>query len=471
MSAATTPEKLIRKSEDGIDYPVLKTPGTTVIPTESYSGSMSDSAGFHFHHLFVKCDVIKNMGLPLDANPREPTRAKVVSEMESTLRDNPDHFHHWNNGITIICDGFEYVGDAANVQFQEGSGICNGGHTYFAIVTYPQALPDTACVHVEVIQIPTTLSPEDRRHAINDIARNRNANRQLLPTTQADYLGFYEPFKTSLGEKKTRVIWHEGDSNADEDAINSELLIRLAACVDPFWYSHPIHSQGKPNHKACATGSRSIHNKWFDGQNDHECNLRHMAPLLPELFRTLEIVAHSLKNDDLTAVGGRWRGTNFYRYWLGEREYRLKDYKQGEAGVLLPNPAAIMLLGSFRSNVWVGLDDNGHPAYVGLLLESEDLWSDGKVELLKRLTNLFEDSGQELNQFIKSNAPYENQLISIVYGQRPPTYPNWFYSLSDGHRYESVSDDATHRMECDEEGFCSLDENIEQEGGAKYRRV
>lgn len=471
MPQIDTPEKIIKTSEDGIEYPVLDTPGTASIQTESYGGSMTDTGGFMFHHLFVKCEVIKNLGLPLDANPREPTKAKVVLEMASTIRDHPENFHHWNNGITMICDSFNHNQGISTVQFEEGSGICNGGHTYFSIVTYPTTIPDSACVHIEIIEMPDSLTPEERLHAINDIARNRNANRQLLPTTQADYLGFYEPFKRCLGEKKSRVVWHEGDSEADRDAINSELLIRLTACVDPFWYSHPVHAPNRPNHKACATGSRSIHNKWFDGQNDPASNLAHMAPLLPELFRTLEIVSHSLKHDDLSEVGGRWRRTNFYRYWLGERETQTRDYKQGETGVQLPNPAAIMILGSFRSNVWVGLNDEGEPSYIGLLVDTEELWSEGKIDLLKKLTNLFEDSTQEPNQFIKSNAPYENQILSIVYGQRSPVHPCWFIRLSDNKKF--VKDDAEPScfLECDAGGFCSLTEQNEGPETLGYKEV
>jgi hypothetical protein len=270
-----------------------------------------------------------------------------------------------------------------------------------------------------------------------------------------------------MGSEASRVIWHEGDSNSDSGAINSELLIRMLASCDPFWYYHPVHSPSKTNHKACATGSRSIHNRWFDNQTDPECNLNHMAPIVLELFRICEIVSYSLKNDsDLTNVSGRWRGTKFYSEWLNSGDVELKDYNTGGIGIKLPNPASIMFLGCFRSNVWIGKNEDGDVFIIGFLVDNIQLWNDAKIELLTKLTSSFADCDQEPNQFIKNNTPFENQLLSIAYGKRPPAYPIYFRRIEDGKKFIQTADSPTHSLIVDEEGFAELidyDDSLEGE--------
>lgn len=454
MSKREPPNILVRISEDGEEYRVVETPATVVLPEVEYGGGCKTTDGYVFHHLFVKCKMIREMGLPLDANPREPTRVKVVDEMATTLRETPEMFHHWNNGATMVCDSFRVDGNVATIEFGQGTGVCNGGHTYFSIVTYPEELPDNALLHLEVIDVPE-LEEEARRLAINSIARNRNANRQLLPTTQADFLEYYEPFKAAMADEVGRVRWHEGDSSADEDAIGSELLVRMLASIDPFWYHHAVHSAEKKNHKGAATGSRSIHNRWFDGQNDSQTNLQHIAPLVMSAFRIVEIVSYSLLNDDLKEVSVGWRNTKLYQ-WLHEGEHTTKDHRKGELALSLPNPAIVMFLGFFRGNVWLANDEDGNPAFVGMLADPEQLWNEAKTDVLRRLTESFNDSGQDPNQFIKSDSPYGIQLTSIVYGRHVPTHPIWFYRLSDHCRFLHTTDNPTHVLRYDPEGYADL---------------
>ena len=449
---------IIKTSSDQIAYSAVQTPAEIKIPGISYSGESQDSDGYIFHHFYVSCETIRATGLPLDANPREPTRASVVKEMATTLRETPSLFHHWNNGITIVCDGAQVDDDVITLDFKSGSGICNGGHTYFAISTFPIAIPLEAKVHIEVIAIPVSLSGEDRRHAINDIARNRNANRALLPTTQADFLGYYTPFKTALGSHADQVKWHEGDSAASSEAISSETLIRMLSCMDPFWFQHPVHCRSGRSHKSAATGASSIHAKWFDGQGDHECNLHHMAPLALEIFTINDLIAYSIRHDDMAGVSGNFRATLFYREWLNAGDRTLKFRNPGEVGAKLPNPAVMLFLGAFRTNVWLGLDNNGDPAFAGMLMEPSQLWQKTYSEYLKSLMGIFSDTNQDPSAFIRAEAPYGIQLLTLEYGRHLPKEPAFLTEIASGARYkkESNQSDATHILLLDDGGFASM---------------
>jgi hypothetical protein len=445
----------LRTSSDNIEYAVAETPASITITDIQYGGTATTADGYSFHHFFVPCEKIRQCGLPLDANPREPTRASVVKDMSLTLANNPALFHHWNNGITLVCDEISIYENTATLRFEEGSGICNGGHTYFTIVTFPTEIPIQALVHIEVIAIPGNLTPEQRKHSINDIARNRNANRALLPSTQADFLGYYAPFKNALGPDCSMVKWHEGDSDAEPNAIASETLIRMLASLDPFWFQHPVHSPAKPNHRNAATGSGTIHSRWYDNQRDPEANLAHMAPLTKEVFRIADIISYSLRRSDMAPVGGTFRNTSFYR-WLKSNDRVLRFYNTGEHGDQLPNPALIMFLGAFRSNVWIAKDEDGNPALIGMIMNPEALWQESFGEYLRSLSGIFADNDQNPSTFIKASSPYDAQLLTISYGRRPPEHPLYFYDITTGLRYlKTDPDNATHILEYSE-GYGSI---------------
>jgi hypothetical protein len=446
----------LRTSSDNIEYSVAATPTEINLHNIQYGGKATTADGYSFHHFFVPCEELRQCGLPLDANPREPTRASVVKDMALTLTNHPSLFHHWNNGITVVCDGLIINEQSAKIRFEEGSGICNGGHTYFTIVTFPTEIPEQALVHIEVIAIPSGLTPEQRKHSINDIARNRNANRALLPSTQADFLGYYTPFKSALGIDSSMVKWHEGDSSAESNAIASETLIRMLAALDPLWFQHPIHSPAKPNHRNAATGSGTIHSRWYDNQKDPEANLAHMAPLTKDAFRIADIISYNLRHADMATVGGNFRNTLFYRDWLKGGNRDLRFYKSGLQGDQIPNPALIMMLGAFRSNVWIAKDELGNPSLIGMIMNPEALWQESFGEYLRSLSGIFSDSDQNPSIFIKANSPYDSQLLTISYGRRPPENPLYFHDLSNGVKYTKAdADNATHILEYSE-GYGSL---------------
>ena len=447
-------------SVDGAQYKIAKTPGILDLTDVLKQPAVDVGDNFRFFNIYVKCEEIRQKGLPLDANPREPTMGDVVKRMEETLRKKPEKFHHWNNGMTLICEDivFNDTNDSVKLKFPEGTGICNGGHTYFSIVTWPGTLPNNCIVHLEIIELPDGLEEQEKKKTINDIAEKRNRNRQLLPTTQADYLGYYDKFKSFLGDNKRFVRWHEGDSEAHEGAINSELFIRMLAVVDPFWYQHHVYSPGRNNHKGAATSSRGIHSRWFDGTqnegNDPNVNLYHLGPLANELFKIRDLISYSMLSDSPNDLGSGLRNTIFY-YWLANKsggksptkKRPLHFYQSGHEGLDLPNPFLIMILGAFRSNIWLSVNENGYPNYIGFYNDPEELWNETKSEVIKKLRNGFDDSDQDPNHFIKQVTPYDVNFLQEAYGRRLPNYPCKFCEIEKNNWFLKDTDSPTHVLE------------------------
>jgi hypothetical protein len=461
---------LPRTSSDQVSYTVAQTPCVVRFDASNYCGSVKTRDGYTFHHLFVPCEQLRTVGLPLDANPREPTRAKVVKEMSETLREAPERFHHWNNGITVVCDDVGCDKEQITLQFNEGSGVCNGGHTYFTINTFPQPLSPQALVHIEAIALPQGMTAEGRRVAINSIAKYRNANRALLPTTQADFLGHYDPFKLALGAHSTSVRWHEGDSNASQDAIASETLVRMLAAVDPLWFKHQVHTPHRDNHKSAATSSSAIHSRWFDGQGDPETNLKHMSLLTVDVFRIAEMLSYVIKNGEFSRG---FRNTLFYG-WLTEGGDRtLVHYRPGETGAKLPNPATIMMLGAFRSDVCLIKNEEGYASLVGLLDDPEQLWLNNYQAYLDQLMNMFGDKDQNPLLFVKSDGPYDLQLMALEHGRHLPDTPSVLADVLSGCRYQATDDPAaaTHQLLIDSEWYGELAQITGKPSASKLYRL
>lgn len=431
------PEKIIKNSIDGWDYAVLKTPCEVTFQEAIYEGSTGFGDDYRFYHVYMKCEELRNSAMPVDANPREPSRGDVVNNMVETIRKNPEKFHHRNNGITVICDNFSSCEETGviSVSFKEGDGICNGGHTYFSIVTFPNSIADHCFVHLEFIKIPN-IDGIDRKQIVNDIASARNRNRQLLPTTQADFLGYYKRFKDCLGESSELVSWHEGDSNAHRDHIKSDHYIRMMACLDPFWFSHPLTQNGNgANHKKAAGGTSANHRKWFDGMEagDYERNLLHMATLGLDILSFRDYISFSLANDNF---GKGFRKTNFYSEWIAKQERQLHHgIHAGQMGLDIPPTVEIMILGSLRWNVWVSFDEEDNLYLIGWYEDPQKLWDQAKQIYINKLVSLFNSFDQNPQEFARKDSPFDLQLTEICYGMKLPEYPEIIYDLNTNNKY------------------------------------
>lgn len=455
-------------ADDNIEYMVLKTPGEVSFHGVKLHQSESFNDGYKFYHLYIKCNELKKTCLPMDANPREPKAGDVVGKMQHTIQLCPDEFHHLNNGISVICAEVKYDShnETVTISFNEGEGICNGGHTYFSIVTLPIDIDEDCYVHLELIEIPAEIADKaKRKKAINDIASARNRNRMLHVTTEADYLGYYIPFQKCLGENTKYVMWHEGDSQADPDAIKSDHFIRLVASLDPFWFDHPqikIKAQ-KPTHKFAASGILAVHNNWVaslgdpgtEDKGDFQRSLYHLAPLSNHILELRDLISYSLKHDDLTAIPGNIRKTSFFD-WFKNQERELKYGRfAGEIGYKLPPTLEVLIIGSFRHNIWIGLNEEGYPQLIGVLEDFDVLWDNTKMVLIDKLKQLFQGYDNDPAPFCRSEAPFSEQLIKLAYGMRPPTYPENFYELSTLLQYRHTKNQtrATHCLDISESRY------------------
>lgn len=434
-----------------------------------YIGAESLKAGYKIHHIYVQCKEVKSVGLPLEANPREPDSTRQVKAMRRTLDEEPDEFVKKNNGVVVICSSIEDgQADASNsssggiqFEFNQGEGVCNGGHTYFAIQTSGDISTD-AKLHLETIVVPD-ITEEERKDVITEIAKARNNSNQLERRSEADFLGYYEHFKDVLS-KPELVRWHENDSDANDEAkpIDAVHFLRLLKSLDISAYNHPIYNPDANTHKSLATSRTRFHNDWIEqvenAEDDPERTrpLTYLLPIADDVMYIRDMLSYSFPKRDNNQVWlGQFRKTNLWEDYVmaSARRPLLMDEFNPPEGVNLKSTLEVLFIGLFRSNLFCSLSPNQKtPAYVGWLMDPEELWKKQAPGILEKMGGLFTDLDTDPKQFIRINAPYNENLYE--YGmEKELRPPDILYAVDDRTRYEKVEQisDAEYWMQASDE--------------------
>jgi hypothetical protein len=372
--------------------------------------------------------------------------------MQLTLENNPEDFVKMNNGLTIICTNIDFNPEEQKVEirFSENEGVCNGGHTYFAIQTYEGKLAKNSSVRIEAIQLPEGLNEESRKEEIVRIARARNDNRGLGRSSEADYLEYYEPYKHGMRDDRL-VSWHEGDADAYYEAISAQHFIRLLQSINPIKYYHPIFSPGADRHKRLVISPGNVHAKWYDKMEDAKNGnrpipLRHMIPMIDDMFMIRDHLSFSLKHDDWAGeIGGervKIKNTSLYREFIAQRPDRILKLKDEKKGFDISPTFETLLMGLFRSNVWRSRNESSDINMIGWFKKPLELWTSMRLSVMSQLAEYFQEVDSDPKQLIRQAASYEQDLYSFAFevreGNKNPEPPQVLYEINE---YPTENDD------------------------------
>jgi len=442
-----------KTSSDDVTYECRSVPTSVNLDFVDYPGraDLSGVGGYPVHHLYVKCNEVSSEKLPLEANPREPSKTPQVEAMQNTLVNEPTEFVKKNNGVVILCDSVEKDSNGgATISFKNDEGVCNGGHTYFAMLTCEEDISDKAAVHIEAIEIPDDLRGDERKERIIEIARARNNNNRLERRSEADFLGYYDKFKQAIGDPNI-VSWHEGDSIAHNNAIDAVHFIRLVKSLDVFAYRHPIYNKGAGHHKSLAVSRSRVHSSWLDRMDkslksdDVRPPLYYLVPKANTVLWFRDLISHSLKYDDL---GSGFRKTSFYQEYIGNKTRNLFfDDFEHSVGTELRGTLEVLFIGLLRSNLYIQPTSENEIKFTGWYIEPKELWNRRKVGVLSDMANYFQEVDSDPKQFIRVSAPFEKDLYKLGIQQSPPA-PSQVHNIESGIAFKRVEEsdieEATH---------------------------
>jgi hypothetical protein len=464
----------MRPSGDQEQYMYLDLPdeGSIQVPyyTADYTDSETLNDGFEIHHVYVDCAEIQEVGFPLEANPREPAKTRQVKAMRRTLQKDSNEFVKKNNGVVVISSDIVENDDDNGVTFEFGSdeGICNGGHTYFAIQTAGD-IPEKQQLHLEVLEIPESLDRE-RKDIITDIAKARNNSNELEDRSEADFMGYYDPFRDKL-QRPELIRWRENDSDANIDAnpIDAVHFLRLLICLDVTRFGHPVYNPDGQTHKSLATSRSKFHSTWMNKVEKAEDDssiarpLRYLLPMVNEVMYIRDILSYTfLQREENDISLGSFRITNLYKDYItntGKRPLFMDEFIPAE-GIDLRNPLEVMFMGLFRSNLYCSPNPaESPPEYVGWLTDPEELWFEQATTVLEPMADLFSDLGDDPKQFIRISSPFNNSLYRFGMDKQIRRPPAVLYHVDSGARYEKVEDrkEAEYWLEKGESGMGDIE--------------
>ena len=148
----------------------------------------------------------------LEANVRSFLSVKgkgVNAGIQSTLRNAPDRFMAYNNGIVIVADEMELASETGSkstgIAWLKGLQIVNGGQTTASIYFTKKKFPDTDLQKVRVPAKIIVMRVEDsikEESLVSDISRYANSQNAVR---QSD-LSANKPFHVEL-EKLSRSVF------------------------------------------------------------------------------------------------------------------------------------------------------------------------------------------------------------------------------------------------------------------------
>ncbi|WP_167837486.1 AIPR family protein [Halosimplex halophilum] len=468
---------MTRTSNGGENYRCLERGSTVEFNYVDYGrhDNLGTVGGFETHHIYLTCQELKEKYLPIDANPREPSNSRIVKSMQETLRDDAESFVKWNNGITVVCENVNKGSGTVELEFsEEDEGICNGGHTYFAIVTSNHDVSNSG-VLLEVIEVPQDL--DNREEEIVEIAKKRNNINNLDNYTVADFLDLYEPFKQRMDDPEV-VSWHENDSEAKSYAVSAPEVIRMMTTVNPTRYRHAILCPGGSYHKSAATSKTSLHTSWFEDalearDNDNEDPMAFLGVLIDDLFEIRDMIAYSFKEGD---YDNSFRKRSFYQDNIGGEDATTRDLHMGDydglTGYKIRSTLEVMVLGMFRSNLFQKYDEDGNVRYVGWMVEPKTLWDEEKERVVDNLSTFYDDVGKSYRDFINSEAPYREELYEFGRSASWPFPPaEILYDTESADKYVFTEDteDATHWLADSGEGLISISDRERPDDEPLYK--
>ena len=468
-------------------FQVLDAPGSQIyefktmkkfsdIITKKDSKGKVESDGYVYWHGYIAASEVKSKKFPLDANPRKPSPTKITKQMQVTLQKSPDQFHHWNNGMTVICQSVTQVGNPSDNKFElsfgkpakkHGDGICNGGHTYYSIEQSNLPLTNNQHVRIEIVILPSGLTDGEREDIIKDIAQKRNDNNELDETTLAHYIGAYDKFRdemVKLGYDDS-VRWFAGDPDATASAMDASKLVSLLTTIDPYWHLHHLTTTKEDNHMSAARNPGSRHKAWTKeaAKPISDKNLDHMVPLIGDLLEAIDIVSHSLAHDDWKSVTKSPGKTNLWKYLNSSgKDNPLRFHPEStpadmKTGIKLADTYKAMIAGAFRTNVWIGNGKGGQGiTLVGWSEKPTALWNDQvkgmRVNYMTKMLGASKNINAPSfgNAFGQEQSVYTLQLADMLFGAlgHPTGKPAVIYSTVNDDKWEKEDDSTkvTHHL-------------------------
>lgn len=312
--------------------------------------------GKNIRHYLLLCmaDSIPS-GIPLDSNPRgQNINRSIYKDVAESLVSHPPHtFHLKNKGITMLAENVQLdeKKSCAEVEFKQGQGIVDGGHTYKIIRKVIESEENSSKGQYVKIEILTGVPDE----YISEIAEGLNTSVQVSPESLENLREHFGWIKEELkGEPYENLIaYHENAKSEDGESDPSVSIRDVIAWLRMFLPDE----NGRPTkeHPKVAYTQKA---KCLEDFQKNKERYQEMRPILKDILQLRDHIQLNAikkynepggrKGKKLAFIQKRVRG----EYYL---EFSGKSTKERlHAGALYPMWGAFRYLVTKKSNGEIG---------------------------------------------------------------------------------------------------------------------
>lgn len=173
------------------------------------------------------CDIPRDF--PMDINPRKQRMSgNVVKNIKNSLIKEKHMFEILNKGITLIAKSQSSRGKTLTLEFDEGYGLIDGGHTYMTILDVLENGVINRGHNYVTLEV---LSGEPIKEYVIPIASARNTTVQVKDYSLAELDKAFEWIKQTLDGEEclVNIIFKENDIGH----VKVDQLIWLLAVTNP----------------------------------------------------------------------------------------------------------------------------------------------------------------------------------------------------------------------------------------------
>lgn len=331
-------------------------------------------------------------GLPDDPNPREANvNHHVAKKVGETLEGIAMPMQFKNKGFTIVANKARRNADTLYVEFVNGDGLLDGGHTYSKIMEMrgDRKLPENY-VHVE---LQVGLPPS----AIAEIAEGRNTSIQVKANSLADLRGAFDWIKDAVKGKHFagNIGYHENQAGALIDVVD---LIRFMAFLNVDAYPVDVKKVKHPTSLS--------HGKTLEYYESNFELFKRFAPLIPQILYLVDYInwtGMKRYND----VGGKAGNTNGI---FSDKKTRLVVMNK-EADMPLLKQSMYMVLAPYRNLV---TRKHGVFEWVGNFVNILEIVDSTLGEVIHGLRESIKANGGKNAHSVLNNADVWDKLFRIV---------------------------------------------------------
>lgn len=182
------------------------------------------------------CDIPKDF--PMDINPRKQRMSgNIVKNIKNSLIKEKHMFEILNKGITLIAKSQSSIGKTLTLEFDEGYGLIDGGHTYMTILDVLENGVINRGHNYVTLEV---LSGEALDGYIIPIASARNSTVQVKNYSLTELDKGFEWIKQALSGEEclTNIVFKENDIGH----VKIDQLVWLIAVTNPNIF--PVSSYG-----------------------------------------------------------------------------------------------------------------------------------------------------------------------------------------------------------------------------------